>query len=235
MEALSELQEALELPVPPARIECYDISTTQGKATTGSMVVFVQGAPYKRDYRRFSLRGLDRPNDYEAMRQVLARRFRRWQETQEDDRPDTAWAVLPDLLLVDGGKGQLGVAVEVLNEFSLLDRVPLAGLAKRREELFLPGRMEAILLPRRSQGLYLVQRVRDEAHRFAVSYHRQRRGKTGLASTLDAVPGVGPRRRTALLQAFGSIQKIQKASVDEIAAVPGIPRHVAEALKEQLG
>jgi excinuclease ABC subunit C len=235
VEALSELQEALELPVAPARIECYDISTTQGKATTGSMVVFVQGAPYKRDYRRFSLRGLDRPDDYEAMRQVLARRFRRWQETQEDDRPDTAWAVLPDLLLVDGGKGQLGVAVEVLNEFSLLDRVPLAGLAKRREELFLPGRMEAILLPRRSQGLYLVQRVRDEAHRFAVSYHRQRRGKTGLASTLDAVPGVGPRRRTALLQAFGSIQKIQKASVDEIAAVPGIPRHVAEALKEQLG
>jgi excinuclease ABC subunit C len=123
----------------------------------------------------------------------------------------------------------------VLSEFGLLDRVPLVGLAKRREELFLPGRPDAILLPRRSQGLYLVQRVRDEAHRFAVSYHRQRRSKAGLASTLDAVPGVGPRRRTALLHAFGSIQKIQKASVDEIAAVPGIPRHVAEALKEQLG
>ncbi len=235
VEALSELQEALDLRAPPGRIECYDISTTQGKATTGSMVVFVQGAPYKRDYRRFSLRGLDRPNDYEAMRQVLERRFRRWQEAQEKDRPTTAWAVLPDLLLVDGGKGQLGVAVEVLNEFSLLDRVPLVGLAKRREELFLPGRPDSVLLPRRSQGLYLVQRVRDEAHRFAVSYHRQQRGKKGLASTLDAVPGVGPRRRTALLHAFGSLQKIRMASVDEIAAVPGIPRCVAEALKEQLG
>ena len=139
------------------------------------------------------------------------------------------------LLLVDGGKGQLGVAVAVLDEFNLLGRVPLVGLAKRREELFLPDQTDSILLPRRSQGLYLVQRVRDEAHRFAVSYHRQRRGKTGLASTLDAVPGVGPKRRTALLHAFGSIQKIRMASVDEIAAVPGIPRNVAEALKEQLG
>ncbi len=233
--ALGELQEKLDLPAPPTRIECYDISTTQGLATTGSMVVFVQGAPYKRDYRRFSLRGMDRPDDLEAMRRVLVRRFQRWQDSQEKDQPVNSWAVLPDLLMVDGGKGQLGVAVEVLDSVNLLGRVPVVGLAKRREELFLPGQLDPVLLPNRSQGLYLIQRIRDEAHRFAVTYHRQRRSKVGLASTLDAVPGVGPRRRTALLRAFGSLQKIQSASIDEIAAVPGISRNVAEALKEQLG
>lgn len=235
VEALNELQVSLDLPVPPGRIECYDISTTQGMATTGSMVVFVQGAPYKRDYRRFSLRGLDRPDDFEAIRQVLTRRFRRWKEARENDDVDSAWAILPDLLMVDGGKGQLSVAVEVLNSVNLLDRVALVGLAKKRDDLFIPGQPDPVLLPRRSQGLYLVQRVRDEAHRFAISYHRQRRGRTGLASTLDAVPGIGQKRRTALLHAFGSIQRIRMATVDEIAAVPGIPRSVAEALKEQLG
>ena len=233
--ALAELQKALDLPAPPSRIECYDISTTQGTATTGSMVVFVQGTPFKRDYRHFSVRKLDRPNDYEAMRQVLTRRFKRWQEAKTLDNPKTAWAILPDLLIVDGGKGQLNVASEVLAVFDLSARVPVAGLAKQREELFLPERPRSILLPRRSQGLYLVQRVRDEAHRFAISYHRKRRGKAGIASILDAVPGVGPKRRAALLKAFGSIQKIRTASLDEIAAVPGIPDHVAEAIKAQLG
>jgi len=238
VEALAELQVALELPEPPGRIECYDISTTQGTATTGSLVVFVQGTPHKKDYRRFNVRGLEHPNDYESMRQVLNRRFKRWQEAQrkqDGKNSNTAWAILPDLLIVDGGKGQLGVAVEVLEAFELLGRVPVVGLAKRREEIFLPGRPNSILLPRRSQGLYLVQRVRDEAHRFAISHHRSRRGKEGIASILDSVPGVGPKRRTALLKAFEGLNGIRQATVDKIAAVPGIPRHVAEAVKEQLG
>jgi excinuclease ABC subunit C len=233
VDALSELQEALDLPEPPSRIECYDISTTQGTLTTGSMVVFTQGVPLKRDYRRFNVRGLERPDDFAAMRQVLTRRFRRWQEVDRT-KSDTAWAILPDLLLIDGGKGQLGVAVEVLTEFGLMDRVPVAALAKQNEELFVPGRESSIRLPRRSQGLYLVQRVRDEAHRFAISHHRQRRGKVGVASILDSVPGVGPKRRQALLTAFGSISNLRQASIDEIAAVPGIPRHVAESVKESL-
>ncbi len=235
VEALAELQQALELPAPPGRIECYDISTTQGTATTGSMVVFAHGTPYKRDYRRFNVRKLDRPNDYEAMRQVLTRRFTRWQEAQSSDKPKTAWAILPDLLIVDGGKGQLNVAVDVLSDFGLLERVPVAGLAKQHEELFLPGQSKSIRLPRRSQGLYLVQRVRDEAHRFAISLHRKQRGRAGIASILDAVPGIGPKRRAALLKTFGSIQKIRTASLDELSAVPGIPHHVAEAIKTQLG
>jgi excinuclease ABC subunit C len=233
VDALAELQEALDLPEPPSRIECFDISTTQGTLTTGSMVVFVQGVPLKRDYRRFNVRGLQQPDDFAAMRQVLTRRFRRWQEVDRS-RSDTAWAILPDLLLIDGGKGQLGVAVEVLDEFGLLDRVPVAALAKQHEELFVPGREGSIRLPRRSQGLFLVQRVRDEAHRFAISHHRQRRGKVGVASILDSVPGVGPKRRQALLTAFGSLSNLRRASVDEIAAVPGIPRHVAESVKESL-
>ncbi len=234
VQALAELQAALELPEPPGRIECYDISTTQGTATTGSMAVFVQGVARKSDYRRFNLRGLDRPDDFEAMRQVLTRRFKRWQKAQLLGGAASTWAILPSLVLVDGGKGQLAVAVEVLGSFGLLDRVAAAGLAKQQEELFLPGRSEPILLPRRSQGLYLVQRVRDEAHRFAITHHRRRRSKAATASPLDTVPGVGPKRRKALLRAFGSLRKIRQASVEEIAAVPGIPRRVAEAVKEQL-
>jgi excinuclease ABC subunit C len=144
------------------------------------------------------------------------------------------WAKLPDLLIVDGGKGQLGVAVEVLQAFDLLDRVPVAGLAKQREEIFLPGRPKPVLLPRRSQGLFLVQRVRDEAHRFAITHHRQRRRRAGVASQLDSIPGVGPARRKALLKAFGSLDAIRAATVEQLAAVPGIPRDVALAIKENL-
>ncbi len=238
VEALAELQAALELPEPPARIECYDISTTQGSATTGSMVVFVQGVPRKKHYRRFNVRGMEKPDDLESMRRVLDRRFKRWRKTQDSTSAggsEAAWAILPDLMLVDGGKGQLGVAAEVLKEFDLFGRVPVAGLAKQREELFLPGRADSVLLPRRSQGLYLVQRVRDEAHRFAITHHRIRRRKAGIASILDTVPGVGPKRRTVLLQSFGTLQKLRQATVDQIAAVPGIPLQVAEAVKERLG
>ena len=237
-QSLAELQEALDLPGSPVRIECYDISTTQGTEIVGSMVVFVHGVPRKSDYRRFNVRSVQGQDDYASMREVLQRRFRRWQTATSDLPPGGGikggWAKLPDLLIVDGGKGQLSVAVAVLQEFDLLDRVPVAGLAKQREEIFLPGRPRPILLPCRSRGLFLVQRVRDEAHRFAITHHRSRRRKAGVASQLDSIPGVGPARRKALLKAFGSLDAIRAASVEQLAAVPGIPRSVAQAVKEHL-
>jgi excinuclease ABC subunit C len=237
-QALAELEEALELPRSPARIECYDISTMQGAESTGSMVVFVQGVPRKSHYRRFNIRHVAGQDDYASMREVLERRFRRWQIAQSEEmlgaRDIKGWAKLPDLLLVDGGKGQLAVAVGVLESFDLLDTIPVAALAKRREEIFLPGRPQPIVLPPRSQGLFLMQRVRDEAHRFAVRHHRVRRRKASLASRLESIPGVGPARRKALLAAFGSIEAIRAASLEELGAVPGLPRSVAEAIKSNL-
>jgi len=240
-QALAELQEALDLPRPPARIECYDISTTQGTEIVGSMVVFVHGVPRKSAYRRFVVRSVQGQDDYASMREILQRRFRRWQMATSAyssggkiEGGIKGWAKLPDLLIVDGGRGQLGVAVEVLKEFDLLASVPVAALAKQREEIFLPGRTRPVLLPRRSQGLFLVQRVRDEAHRFAITHHRARRRKAGVASQLDSIPGVGPARRKALLKAFGSLDAIRAASVEQLAAVPGIPRTVAQAVKEHL-
>jgi len=237
-QALSELQEALDLPTAPVRIECYDISTTQGTEIVGSMVVFVHAVPRKSNYRRFVVRSVQGQDDYASMREVLERRFRRWQIATSDEvlgkRDIKGWAKLPNLLIVDGGKGQLSVAVEVLKEFDLFGQVPVAGLAKQREEIFLPGRSKPILLPRRSQGLFLVQRVRDEAHRFAITHHRQRRRRAGVASQLDSIPGVGPARRKSLLKAFGSLDGIRSASVEQLAAVPGIPHAVALAVKEHL-
>jgi excinuclease ABC subunit C len=241
--ALQELQQALGLEVPPGRIECYDISTLQGTNTVGSMVVFAQGTPRKSDYRRFKVRGRGaqgESDDYAAMREVLRRRFRRAVEPDISDpgararRSSAAWTVLPDLVIVDGGKGQLGVAVEVLREFDLLDEVPVVGLAKQREELFAPGQSKPILLPRDSEALYLVQRIRDEAHRFAVTYHRNLRSKAGVASQLDRIPGIGPKRRQALLRAFGSVDAIREAELDALIAVPGMTRDAAHAIKEHL-
>jgi excinuclease ABC subunit C len=237
-QALVELEEALGLPRTPARIECYDISTTQGAESTGSMVVFVQGVPRKSLYRRFTIREVQGQDDYASMREVLVRRFSRWQIARSEEMLGTrdikGWAKLPDLLLVDGGKGQLAVAVDVLDSFDLTDAVLVAALAKRREELFLPGRRKPVVLPRRSQGLFLVQRVRDEAHRFAVRHHRVRRRKAGLASQLESIPGVGPVRRKALLKQFGSIEAIRTASLEELETVQGLPRSVAEAIKDTL-
>ncbi len=242
--AITELQEALNLPAPPARIECYDISHTQGTQTVGSMVVFVQGAPQKSDYRRFNVQTVGN-DDYGAMREVLTRRFARYRDTlagelhdpgaikARSDRP-TVWAILPDLLIIDGGKGQLAVGTEVLREFGLEGEVPLAALAKQEEELFLPIRPQSVYLPRRSEALYLVQRVRDEAHRFANESHRQRRAKVGVASILDSVPGVGPRRRQLLLRRFGSLEALREASVEELTAIPGISREVAESIRSHL-
>ncbi|MBE7530135.1 MAG: excinuclease ABC subunit UvrC [Chloroflexi bacterium] len=242
VQAMAELQEALNLPTPPARIECYDISHTQGTNTVASMVVFVQGAPKKSDYRRFNIHTVTN-DDFGAMKETLTRRFQRYQKSLDGElrdasqigkQKDTAWAILPDLLIVDGGKGQLSMAVDVLRAFGLEGEVPLAGLAKQEEELFVPGNPRSILLDRRSQGLYLVQRVRDEAHRFANEGHRKQRSKVGTASILDGIPGVGPKRRKLLLDRFGSLDGIRQATVEEIATVPGIPVEVAEAVKAHL-
>ncbi len=243
--ALRELQEALGLPAVPNRIECYDISTTQGTAIVASRVVFVKGVPRKAEYRRFNIQSVEHQgsDDYQSMREALQRRFKRYVSLRDEPsvrRPgqkdtDETWRLLPDLLMVDGGKGQLNVAVEVLQAFDLLDQVPVAGLAKQEEELFLPGRRDSIRLPRRSPALFLVQRVRDEAHRFAITSHRRRRAKESLASQIDAIPGIGPKRRKLLLEAFDkSIDKIRQADVAEIAAVPGIGPELAQVIKEYL-
>lgn len=238
-QALAELQEALGLSNPPNRIECYDVSNTQGTAAVGSMVVFEQGVPKKKHYRHFNIRSVQGPDDFASMEEVLTRRFNRWKAVQEiaeapGKKPDQSFGMLPDLLLVDGGKGQLSRAVTVLEHFDLLDKIPVAGLAKQNEELFVPGRSNSILLPRQSQGLYLIQRVRDEAHRFAITSHRKLRTKQGLASRLDSVPGIGPARRKLLINHFGSVHDIQEASLDELTAVQGITPKLAEAIKAYL-
>ncbi|MFZ2486695.1 MAG: excinuclease ABC subunit UvrC [Anaerolineae bacterium] len=242
--ALQQIQQALALDTPPARIECYDISTLQGTNTVGSMVVFAEGTPRKSDYRRFKIRGRGsqgEPDDFASMREMLRRRFRRAVEPPSDDpgskaRPSAAaWAVLPDLVIIDGGKGQLGIAVEVLKEFDLFGEVPVVGLAKRNEELFLPGEARSVILPRDSEGLFLIQRIRDETHRTAITFHRTLREKSSLASRLDDVPGIGPKRRKALLQAFeGDVDAIKAASLDDLAAVPGMTQAAAQAVKEFL-
>jgi excinuclease ABC subunit C len=237
VEALAELQEHLELAQPPARIECYDISNIQGQAATGSMVVFVKGVPRKSDYRRFKIRTVEGADDYAMMQEVLRRRFRRAvRETREKRKwvKDEAWTMLPDLVVVDGGKGQLNAALEVLDEYDLREAVPVVGLAKEREEIFVPDRSEPILLPRGSQGLFLVQRIRDEAHRFALQYHRRLREKKTLTSTLEEIPGIGPKRRQALLKHFGSLEGIRQASLEELAAVAGMSRAAAQQVKEFL-
>jgi excinuclease ABC subunit C len=242
---LGELQQALNLPSVPNRIECYDISTTQGTAIVASRVMFVMGVPKKAEYRRFNIRTVSHKgsDDYQSMREALTRRFNRWKQAHEDPTPpvpgkedrDETWRLLPDLLMVDGGKGQLGIAVEVLKEFDLFDKVPVVSLAKQFEELYLPGQPAPVILPRRSDALYLVQRIRDEAHRFAITSHRARRNKIGMVSQLEAIPGVGPSKRKALLKAFGnSIDEVRAASVDQLAAVPGITPKLAELIKESL-
>ncbi|MBG7609546.1 MAG: excinuclease ABC subunit UvrC, partial [Anaerolineae bacterium] len=239
-QALAELHEALNLPNPPNRIECYDISNTQGTAIVASMVVFEQGVPYKKHYRRFNIRSVIGPDDFASMEEVLTRRFRRWQNSQDPEKnapgkkPDRSFATLPDLLIVDGGKGQLSRAVNVLDSFGLNEIVPVVGLAKENEELFVPNQRSPILLHRKSEGLYLVQRIRDEAHRFAITAHRKQRSKLGMASQLDIIPGIGPTRRKALLRHFGSIHAIRAASEDDLANAPKMNVNLAKAVKSHL-
>ncbi len=237
-EALAELQAALSLPEAPNRIECYDISNTQGTAAVGSMVVFEQGVPNKKYYRRFNIHSVSGVDDFASIEEVLRRRFRRWQTAQQIDvpgvKPDLAFSLLPDLLIVDGGKGQLSRALKVLSDFGLEGKLSAVGLAKQQEELYLAQKSRPLRLRRHSQGLYLLQRIRDEAHRFAITAHRNRRNRQGVASRLDAVPGVGAKRRKALLERFGSIEGIQQASEEELRKIPGITPEIAHALKTLL-
>ncbi|HSO11104.1 MAG TPA: excinuclease ABC subunit UvrC [Anaerolineales bacterium] len=237
-QALAELQESLKLPEPPNRIECYDISNTQGTAIVGAMVVFTQGVPDKKLYRRFNIENVvGAPDDFASMEEMLMRRFRRWKSAQETaNQPgaknDASFSFLPDLIIIDGGKGQLGRAIQVLEKFELMDKVPVVGLAKQQEEIFFPHRSDSLLLPRHSQGLYLVQRIRDEAHRYGITAHRNKRQKLGMASQLDTIPGIGPSRRKALLKHFGSVDKIRDASIEELKAV--VPENAAHAIKVHL-
>ena len=222
--ALLELESALALPAPPLRIECFDISTLHGRHSVGSMVVFAGGRSEPKSYRRFKVR-LDagEANDYAMMGEVLRRRF------APERMADSRFGKRPDLVIVDGGKPQLSAAREVLGELGLTD-IPVAGLAKREEELFVTWAAEAVVLPSGSASLYLVKRVRDEAHRFAIEYHRKLRGRAMTASVLDDINGLGPKRRKLLLKAFGSVKRLREATADEIAATPGIPRDVAEEI-----
>ncbi|GAB4502788.1 MAG: excinuclease ABC subunit UvrC [Anaerolineales bacterium] len=237
--ALAELQNALSLPAPLNRMECYDVSHTQGVATVGAMVVFEQGVPAKRLYRKFNIdsTSIGNPDDFASMEEMLTRRFKRWAAGESaaqapGGKVDESFARLPDLIIIDGGKGQLGRAVSVLENFGLAERVPVVGLAKREEEIFFPHRSTPLILPRHSQALYLLQRIRDEAHRFGITAHRARRSKQGMASILDAVPGIGPARRKALLKHFGSLEKIKAASLNDLTTV--IPLSAAENLKANL-
>jgi len=237
--ALAALQQALEMPEPPNRIECYDISNLQGTAAAGSMVVFERGAPSKKLYRKFTIKRVHGQDDFASMEEVLDRRFHRWTLAGEEARRpggklDPAFGRLPDLLIVDGGKGQLGRAMQVLERHGLTGQVRLAGLAKGHEELYVPGRSDSLVLERRSEGLYLIQRIRDEAHRFALGQHRAQRTKAGIASQLDAIPGIGPQRRKALLQTFGDLDRIRSAGLDDLMGVQGITRGLAERIKAEL-
>jgi excinuclease ABC subunit C len=237
-QALAELQSAFQLPTPPNRIECYDVSNTQGTAIIGAMVVFEQGVPSKGLYRKFNIESVvGAPDDFASMEEMLTRRFRRWQASvdqanQPGFKPDPSFSIIPDLIIIDGGKGQLGRAVSVLDKFDLLDKIPVAGLAKQQEEIFFPDKPDSLILPRHSQGLYLLQRIRDEAHRYGITAHRKKRTKLGLASQLDAIPGIGPTRRKSLLKHFGSIDKIREASVEELKAV--VPEKTALSIKAHL-
>jgi excinuclease ABC subunit C len=228
--ALKELQDALALEGPPKRIECYDVSHVQGTSVVASMVVFEDGRPAKSQYRRFRARIGDRNDDFANMRETLKRRFAR--SSQADETRGSAWA-LPDLVILDGGKGQLSAGLDALADAGRL-QIPIAALAKEREELFLPGRNDPIVLPRTSQGLYLVQRIRDEAHRFAVTYHQNVRSKRAVRSALDDVAGVGPAKKRALLRKFGSVRGMRDAQVEDLAAVAGVGQALAKRIKDAL-
>jgi excinuclease ABC subunit C len=260
--ALSELSEALDLPDLPMRIECYDISHSQGTNQVAAMVVFEGGKPSKRDYRKFAIKTVEGNNDFASLQEVLRRRFKRAKESLEAlqsaqgvdalvpvdevvagageaveiaveqatpvDEKAASWARLPDLIIIDGGKGQLSSSLEVLRELDV--NLPTVGLAKENEEIFLPENPVPVILPRDSQALFLVQRIRDETHRFAITFHRQKRGKSALKSSLDDLPGVGPKRKKALLLHFGSPKRIREASVEDLMQVDGISRGLAEKI-----
>jgi len=266
--AVVELQELLDLPQVPLRIECYDVSHVQGTNQVASMVVFENGQPRRSAYRRFKIKHELGSNDVLSMQEVIGRRFKRaltgqlrragelgsWESVEaapvdgtsvdgaaaeQDAEPEGGWAEMPDLVIIDGGKGQLNAALEILDTMEITE-LPVFGLAKENEEIYVRDRAtgralaDPVLLPRTSQALYLVQRIRDEAHRFAITYHRNVRGRTGLRSALDEVQGIGPKRKRELLRRFGSVRGIRAATLEELAAVPGMTLKQAKVLKSSL-
>jgi excinuclease ABC subunit C len=234
--ALNALQEALDLPHPPLRIECYDMSHIQGSDYVGSMVVMEDGLAKRSDYRRFKIRDVPGNDDFGAMEEVLARRLTALLAERERpvaDRP-RKFAYPPNLLVVDGGKGQLSVALKVVEDLGLEEEISVAALAKRFEEVFVPGQADPVRIPRQSEALYLLQRLRDEAHRFAVAYHRQLRGKRMTRSSLDDVPGLGPVRRKRLVRELGGVAAVKAASLDDLLALPWLPDAVARAVHDQV-
>ncbi|MBI2328930.1 MAG: excinuclease ABC subunit UvrC, partial [Chloroflexi bacterium] len=231
--ALVEIERELHLPRLPSRIECYDISDIQGMAAVGSMVVFEQGKPKPSHYRRFRIKTVSGANDYAMLQEVLRRRFKRRRLESGDASSPSAWTALPDLVLIDGGRGQLNAALAVLEEAGA-GLVPTASLAKEKEEIFIPQQAEAISLPASSPGLQLLQRLRDEAHRFALGYHQKIRKRETFTSILDTIPGIGPKRKRALLKQFGSVQAIRQAATEELVATRGMSRSSAQKIKEYL-
>jgi excinuclease ABC subunit C len=225
--ALTEVKKELNLPSTPLRMEGYDISNLQGKMAVGSLVVFDKGKPKRANYRRFRIKTVHTTNDYAMLQEVLKRRFKRGKEASD------AWAILPDLVLIDGGKGQLGAARAIMTEIGA-GSIPTASLAKEKEEIFIPQKTEPIILPRNSPGLQLLQRLRDEAHRFALGYHQNIRKRETINSTLDTIPGIGPSRRHTLFQRFGSVHAIRGTSIDELATVKGISWSLAKKIKEYI-
>ena len=290
-QALELLQEELDLPEPPGRIECYDISTIQGTNTVASMVVFEHGQPATNEYRRFRIKTVEGQDDFASMREVLGRRFKRIADRRKQQRASNAteeaapeiipltdatesgepsdaverreaavaiqaiealdavdavdavdatepedaspWDAVPGLVIIDGGKGQLSVVLDLMRDLELAD-IPVCGLAKQYEEIYVQDVSEPIRLPRDSEALYLVQRIRDEAHRFAITYHRQLRGKKATQSVLDSIPGIGPKRKRALLRKFGSVKGVREATLDDVAATVGFTRGLAETVKRSL-
>jgi excinuclease ABC subunit C len=231
--ALSELADQLGLEQAPLRIECYDISNLGPTDKVGSMVVFEDGLPKRSDYRRFAIKGIAGQDDVGSMEEMLRRRFSRYLQ-EKDDPPATRrrFSYPPALVVVDGGRGQLGAATKVLEDLGL--HIPHVGLAKRLEEIYFPHRPDPLSIPRGSEALFVLQHIRDEAHRFAITYHRQKRERRALSSPLDEIPGVGPSRKRALMKRFGSLTKIRQADVDELAATPGIGPQLAAEIHERL-
>jgi excinuclease ABC subunit C len=233
LESLEELREALNLESLPIRIECFDISNIQGQEIVGSMVVFEDAVAKKAHYRKFTVKGVEGQDDFASMREVISRRFSRLSADPGSDEWNESFAATPNLVVIDGGKGQLSAALAAMQELDL-PRVAVISLAKRIEEVFVPGRPDPILLDERSPGLQLLQRIRDEAHRFAVTFHRQRRDAAARASVFDQITGVGPARRRALLRHFGSAERVLNATEEELEGVPGLPAKTARSIYAQL-
>ncbi len=242
--ALDDLQEALSLSNRPYRIECYDISHIQGTSSVAAMSVFENGAPATSQYRRFKINTVEGNDDFASMREVLTRRFKRLNTAREkaaqppvdgadSTKPSDSFGITPDLVLIDGGKGQLSAALATMLHLGVAD-IPLASIAKKEEEIFIPDSSEPIRLPRNAPALFVLQQVRDEAHRFAITYHRKTRGRTSLKSALDLVPGIGPSRKRALIRRFGSVKAIREASEIELASTPGMTQRLAAKVKDYL-